>query len=259
MAKRKRASLKDKSPETLGLTSQKKSKGMDLLFGGPVEGEDAEESNATQPAVTDDLSSLPADNSNRAVDELGLPVALEEPPDDLILASPSSVVLDGEEVDAVNPSTSPFAMANPEDNQADDFADDADDLSGLVEEDNSSVEDTKLADSTFENDLSGLVEDTSSSAGADDLSGLIIDDGSDLSGLSAAPAPSDVTSGNDLSGLIIADEDMGSMTPGASAAPPPAPAPAPTPVQYSESCHQRKTVGTYSCSPGSGRKNSNRR
>jgi hypothetical protein len=33
MAKRKRASLKDKSPETLGLT-QKKGKGMDLLFGG---------------------------------------------------------------------------------------------------------------------------------------------------------------------------------------------------------------------------------
>ena len=242
MAKRKRASLKDKSPETLGLTSQKKSKGMDLLFGGPVEGDSAEESSTPQPVAADEAAPSPVDGGDRAVDELGLPVALEEPPDDLILASPSSVVSDGEEVDAVNPSTSPFAMANPEDNQADDFAGDADDLSGLVEEDNSSVEDTKLADSTYENDLSGLVEDTSSDAGTDDLSGLIIDDGGDLSGLTAAPAPSDTAGGDfestlitddagDLSGLIIADEDMSGMTTSESAAPPPAPAtPDPVPV-----------------------------
>jgi len=34
MARKKRASLKDKGPEALGLT-QKKSKGIDVLFGGP--------------------------------------------------------------------------------------------------------------------------------------------------------------------------------------------------------------------------------
>ncbi len=36
MARRKRASLKDKGPETLGLTP-KKGKGIDMLFGGPLE------------------------------------------------------------------------------------------------------------------------------------------------------------------------------------------------------------------------------
>jgi hypothetical protein len=41
MARRKRASLKDKGPETLGFTP-KKGKGIDMLFGGPVEGSDAD-------------------------------------------------------------------------------------------------------------------------------------------------------------------------------------------------------------------------
>ncbi|HEX9926264.1 MAG TPA: hypothetical protein VGD99_26640 [Anaerolineae bacterium] len=52
MARRKRASLKDKGPETLGFTP-KKGKGIDMLFGGPVEGSDADllESDA---ASTDD-------------------------------------------------------------------------------------------------------------------------------------------------------------------------------------------------------------
>lgn len=41
MARRKRASLKDKGPETLGFTP-KKGKGIDMLFGGPVEESDAD-------------------------------------------------------------------------------------------------------------------------------------------------------------------------------------------------------------------------
>ena len=41
MARKKRASLKDKGPEILGLTHSK-GKGIDVLFGGPTEDSDIE-------------------------------------------------------------------------------------------------------------------------------------------------------------------------------------------------------------------------
>ena len=49
MAKRKRASLKDKSPESLGRT-QKKGKGIDVLFGGPTDVEDMDRAAETDPS-----------------------------------------------------------------------------------------------------------------------------------------------------------------------------------------------------------------
>ena len=159
MAKRKRASLKDKSPETLGLT-QRKGKGIDLLFGGPVD----KGASSTQPqsvdeatsGLVDDDSSLLSSEStaDRPVDELGLPLALEEPPDDLILASApvgGSATLISEEVDAVTPETSPFSIPTPS-SSVTSASDAAADLSGILDEDNlPEVEDEKLANSEKRN------------------------------------------------------------------------------------------------------------
>ena len=129
MARKKRASLKDKTPETLGLTP-KKGKGLDVLFGGPLDQEEASltrsnvtsqsdpvESNVTNQPKSEvenmsdknnaELSSAPdnvttapppaannvVDSSPRSVDEFGLPVAFDTPPPDLADAG------DGREVD----------------------------------------------------------------------------------------------------------------------------------------------------------------
>ena len=75
MAKRKRASLKDKPPETLGM-SRKKNKGMDLLFGGAVEKD--EDSLASQPEAGAQAGAAapadvdPAGLAEGLVDELGV-------------------------------------------------------------------------------------------------------------------------------------------------------------------------------------------
>ncbi|MCK6627234.1 MAG: hypothetical protein L6R45_18920 [Anaerolineae bacterium] len=108
---RKRVSLKDKGPETLGLT-EKKGQGIDVLFGGSAvaktraastpesksnqpEGKEktmAAENNepltnavVNTPSAPESLPVNEADNdfspvSSAAVDELGLPVAMEAPP-----------------------------------------------------------------------------------------------------------------------------------------------------------------------------------
>lgn len=72
---RKRASLKDKGAETLGLT-QKKGKGIDVLFGGPSENE-AEESAPLEPAATQEAVDTSNDLS-KLIDNL--PAAQEAPP-----------------------------------------------------------------------------------------------------------------------------------------------------------------------------------
>jgi hypothetical protein len=197
MTKRKRASLKDKNPETLG-DAPKKGKGMDLLFGGPVE-EDAD-----QPAET---TSGAGPATSRAVDELGLPVAMESPPDDLVLASEAVTgTATAGEADAVNSETSPFAMPVAAGTSVPPT--DANDLSGLVVDDTPEFEEEKLANSGYENDLTGLVESGSGSTAAGDLSGLVVDD--DLSGLVA---------GDDMAGLVLDDPgDTSGMLPGVPAA-----------------------------------------
>lgn len=142
MARRKRASLKDKGPDPLGLT-QKKGKGIDVLFGGPPDEEansstitpepepvpDAagpEEAAAPAPEVEPASENVEVSDETRPgeeempieaetavpesaaeetpvapppappitpvepeVDELGLPVAMEAPPDDLEFAVPA--------------------------------------------------------------------------------------------------------------------------------------------------------------------------
>ncbi len=198
MAKRKRASLKDKSSETLG-TPQKRSKGLDLLFGDPSAAQEGR-------VVSQSLS------SGGGVDELGLPVAMEAPPDDLILASPS---------EAGGQSTiSSLGLESSQGNA------DVNDLSGLVDDANPpNVEDGNLSGSFDENDLSGLVDEgapfSPTEAGApvaddpaNDLSGLAMDDAglNDLSGLAADDGGTDDLSGmaggdpaNDLSGLVVND------------------------------------------------------
>jgi hypothetical protein len=136
----KRASLKDKGAETLGLTP-KKGKGIDVLFGGPMSSPATSKSTSiavTAPATIEetpmtndanDLSGLMADTpapavsvplpptpaapavahiketlpvneadhddniSDNVVDELGLPVAMEGPPPDLLLALPVAEVM----------------------------------------------------------------------------------------------------------------------------------------------------------------------
>jgi hypothetical protein len=224
MAKRKRASLKDTSPESLGLTP-KKGKGIDLLFGGPVGQEDDA---ATEAELTDESAATTpldaVDYGDRAVDELGLPVALEAPPDDLILATPVVPTASATgEVDAVNPEISPFAM--PESFDLSD-AGDATDLSGILEEDDSpNVEEETLADS--EKDLAENLETpmppTPEEAGpttddfATDLSGLVVED------TLPATAPTD-----DFSGIMGADEDLSGIDTGAPATGLPPAAPPPT-------------------------------
>lgn len=261
MAKRKRASLKDKSPETLGIT-QKQGKGIDLLFGGAVDEDESsstDESDATisqsgspgnlsmgdtsATATFDDgLSGIMA--SEGLVDELGLPVALEEPPDDLILASASAISIEEQE-DPVDLATSPFSLPGPNDFETDSTVD-TNDLSGILEEDNLSAgEEEAVSNLENENELSGILEEqalsdeTLVSVGpGNDLSGLVVDedlsgigddtamqgpptddlaglDAGDLSGLAAetGPAP-EVDSANDgWSDLIVEDNNLVLDTP----------------------------------------------
>jgi len=238
MAKRKRASLKDRSPDTLGLTS-KKGKGMDLLFGGPLEEEPDSSDESTLDSVSpdEDLTGLiveetpptptdatasPAgaaeteDYGNRAVDEWGLPVALDAPPDDLILASsddePAAASPTTGEADPVSAATSPFALPAEEPSMAP--GTDPNDLSGIMDDDNSPiVEEETLANSGNENDLSGIVEDGSAASGSDDLTGIVTDDTLAGVGPSAPPDPA-----NDFSGIMGPDEELAGMA----SAPPPA-------------------------------------
>jgi hypothetical protein len=201
MAKRKRASLKDKSSETLG--SSKKGKGIDLLFGGPVDQQGAGPTSQSSPSAAGDIDLSGLDDSGSGVapamienqelvDELGLPIALETPPDDLILASPEA-----SQEDTIVASTLPSTasdLAGPQAGAEDD------DLSGILEETISSVEEETLSSSFDENDLSGILEeDTASDAVVtDDLSGLAADD---LSGL----VEDTETVADDLSGLGFDD------------------------------------------------------
>lgn len=138
MAK-KRASLKDKGFETLGLT-QTKGKGIDVLFGGaPVKKTADDEAAVTglpddtaagappAPAAAPPSESMPFNEADEAdvtsseafVDELGLPVAMEAPPSDLVLATPVA-----EAPQPPVPETPPVGVTAV-----------ADDLSGLVPED----------------------------------------------------------------------------------------------------------------------------
>ncbi len=223
MARRKRASLKDKGPETLGLTP-KKGRGMDVLFGGPLEKSTSTSTSSTpsgadkindasqpksKPATTatpersaDELSDLEeqatvappaapaiaievsetlpvneADDdeagiivSSEEVDELGLPVAMEAPPEDLEFAMPpTELAADTGEKDAFDPSLSPFAAPSPTPADVETLpaVDVDDDLSGLLEEE----------------DLSGLLAE-------DDLSGLVSE--ADVTPTVTTPPPTEV-------------------------------------------------------------------
>lgn len=237
MTKRKRASLKDKSPESLGMAPEK-GKGIDLLFGGPLSQNADAETDAE--AEDDSAAAETAAYGDRAVDELGLPVALEAPPDDLILASPPAASASASgEADAVNPATSPFAMPETFDVSN---AGDATDLTGILEENNSpKVEEETLVSSA--QDLSGPVAETtsptpvkeadmSSEDQATDLSGLVVED--TLSTPAPAPIGADLPAAvTDLSGLMPADEGLSGLDVGAPAVPPPttaAPINVPAPV-----------------------------
>jgi len=273
MTKRSRASLKDTPPETLGFTP-KKGKGIDLLFGGPLETESGAASGAADaPAAGPvEAAAAPAGAANygdRAVDELGLPVALEAPPDDLVLASPPADTAADDAgaagAEVVNPTTSPFAM--PQHFDVSSVAD-ATDLTGILDDDNSpKVEEENLANSA--KDLSGTVEDTTLAAPVDtgvggvdnatDLSGLVVEDTSAVA--AAAPVPASTpTTANDLSGLTAADEglsgsgvDTGAATVLPAAAPPPTTAApinvAPAPVYAPPITTQPATLPAVDATP----------
>jgi hypothetical protein len=223
MAKRKRASLKDKSPESLGLT-QKKGKGIDILFGGPAEMQEPAAAAEAEPmSVAGQGSSTPenmsvgdAVSAGRAVDELGLPVALEAPPADLILASaPAEPSLDGGAVDPVDPATSPFATPVADSSPAGSDTDDVNDFTGIFEED----KEGGLSSSTRENDMSVSFEKGASpDVGATgDLSGMVEED---MTGLIVEESVADT------SGLESGPGDVSMAPPPAPAAfPPPAPPP----------------------------------
>lgn len=204
MAKKRRASLKDKDPETLGIT-QKKGKGIDLLFGEgdpamqDAAGEnstDADNTSATANFVDDDLTGI-MNFEERPVDELGLPVALEAPPDDLILASTPTGLTPDEESDPVNSSTSPFTMPDPNSAEAG-FSDKADDLSGILAEENpATAEETKLSTSAKDTNLPDDVERE------DDLSGLTQEE---MDTVAAPPLTDNASAPTDLSGLVAEAE-----------------------------------------------------
>jgi hypothetical protein len=65
MARKKRASLKDKGPEALGLTP-KKGKGIDVLFGGPTE----EAITNTSPSTTPEPKSEPASTEADKIEDV---------------------------------------------------------------------------------------------------------------------------------------------------------------------------------------------
>ncbi len=185
MTRRKRASLKDKGPEALGLT-QKKGKGIDVLFGGPA-GETVSNASATsdieQPPVEETgTTEFEAADSEPEVDELGLPVAMEAPPEDLEFAAPGDVPPGTEaEKDAFDPALSPFTPSAPvstspvDDDLSGLMADD--DLSGLESEtDPASPPAADTADSSLPPVAMTPAEEVSSEETvADDLSGLEAD------------------------------------------------------------------------------------
>lgn len=223
MARRKRASLKDKDPETLGLTP-KKGKGIDMLFGGPIEKSSSttsesspEESKASSVSATTAASSeqnndesateVPEQSSdeenNSAEDEIPVVVppaapsveteAADAPPvneadDD------STVITSSEEFDELG---LPVAMEAPPSDL--EFAP----MSAETTADSSEKDAFDPSLSPFAapppstDDLSGLVDDN-------DLSGLLEED--DLSGLASEPPPplptdSSATITDDLAGL----------------------------------------------------------
>lgn len=220
MAKRKRASIKDTSSESLGLT-RKKTKGIDVLFGGAVDNEEPE-INATPPSGSQGVeakvstAARVAFGSERAVDELGLPVALEAPPDDLILASAPAqpgTVGEGDEVDLA---MSPFAWPSPE--VTGPITEDPNDLSGILDQSNTlPVEEETLATSKEETALPSSEQDMPMDSG-------MAEPGTN-SGTPAAPASFDPA--HDLSGLA---EESG-MAGAPSMPTPTAPPPPPTPPQ----------------------------
>ena len=235
MAKSKRASLKDKGPESLGL-APKKNKGIDLLFGGAVNKDsidsdvqlDGEMENNDMPddtrvGGTSDIAPEPSETDERLVDELGLPVALEAPPDDLILASdPLTSPTEDISFDAAS---SPFVFPQAE-VTLDSDTDDANDLSGIVEDNNNTIlEGENLSSSEEKENLSGIVEDTGSdesdlsalAAEANDLSGLVTSSPVAEVEASVGVEPA-VESVNDLSGLV---EETQASVPSYSPPPPP--------------------------------------
>ncbi len=230
MARKKRASLKDKGPEALGLT-QKKSKGIDVLFGGPPgdtvsstsptspdpdseeqkqkaesddsvtvtpeanEAGDTSESKPGEDLMADEtveklpggedevqLSPPPAppvSAPEEEVDEFGLPVALDAPPNDLEFApppEPEPLMDDQSAADAFDPTLSPFAAPS----ELPPIDVDDDDLSGMLEED----------------ELSGLaaeVETDSPAVATTPAEDFPPGAADDLAGLAPEPPPADWT------------------------------------------------------------------
>ncbi|MCB0208567.1 MAG: hypothetical protein KDJ52_04540 [Anaerolineae bacterium] len=271
MAKSKRASIKDKSPESLGMT-QKKNKGIDLLFGGAVNKEDFDTDN--QAEVEEDTVALNTPNSDdtidmnnqandRLVDELGLPVALEAPPDDLILASaPVTSTSQTEEVN-FDLSNSPFAY--PEITAISDNAtDDANDLSGLIEESSITLEGVTLSGSEEKDNVSGsadagnVAEKDISMLTAQNVTGIAppsppqADNISNNIDTEVADMPT-VDDINDLSGLVVEETGTIPHTP-----PPPVSTPPSvstdfsTSVTYTPPPVSNTSVGTAAHSPYSG-------
>src|SRR5262245_3766277 len=153
MAKQKKASLKDKSPETLGL-APKKGKGMDLLFGGGLDkkqagidqaGEGEADLMGSSAPLEPALGGTRAEVAAGLVDELGLPVALEAPPDDLILASAPT----DDEAETGDLAASPFAMP---------ATDAQHDLSGITEDASAIGEEEKVSNANEKNNPPQPVE-----------------------------------------------------------------------------------------------------
>lgn len=238
MAKSKRASLKDKGPESLGLTP-KKNKGIDLLFGGAVNKDNADsddqlDSEMENNDMPDDtlagesfsMSSEPSKSNERLVDELGLPVALEAPPDDLILAS-DPITSQTEDI-SFNAASSPFVFPQAEE-VLNPTAADVNDFSGIVGENNTTKLEGETLSSTEEKEnLSGIVEEMDAdesdlaalAAEANDLSGLVTS--SPVAQIDASPGVTPaVESVHDLSGLVEEATAQASVPP---FNPPPPPA-----------------------------------
>ncbi len=231
MAKRKRASIKDTSSESLGLT-RRKARGIDVLFGGAVDNEESETRDNTLASGSrgGEANVLPAATAGvafgneRAVDELGLPVALEAPPDDLILASTSPEIADpGESLNDF--AMSPFAL--PSADVTGTPTEDPNDLSGILDNSNTlSVEGETLATSEEKTNLPSSEQD------------MPLESGEVESGTPGGPSTAgEATSGpttaasydpaNDLSGLAT-ENGMAGVP---STPPPTAPPPPPMPTQ----------------------------
>ncbi|HXV97465.1 MAG TPA: hypothetical protein VEC93_03515, partial [Anaerolineae bacterium] len=169
---RKRVSLKDKGPETLGLT-EKKGQGIDVLFGGPTAARTRSASVASESKITNqpkvEVKNMAADKNNltnsmvaspeslpvneadddlnsatlQGVDELGLPVAMEAPPANLVAAGVTTGEVDelGLPVAMETPPTdltmpvpplAPPPAVGTDDNDLSGLAGEEQDLSGLA-------------------------------------------------------------------------------------------------------------------------------